>query len=418
MMQLPLVEIDEVFQQFKTEGWLYTSSFIQISKNFLKLYLPVDPYKVDFDILKNAYLDNIGFKDYEIFDEEIQLSEEDSMMEHIKKNRILKLKNAIKNENEFHKYICSLYVNIIREPKEELVATFLMVNEDLKEIDIRLTEIQKKLDKIHSENDTKKVQEEKPVLVYYYERNSKAREEIIRFLTTDVNDYILFNCLDRGIVSKILRTPPYKYRWNRDSYKPKFPSDLENKFGDLDVDEFEFLFNLYNSDKQIFYKLLERYISTKNINSQILERMDKHHLLYKRKAVISEALKTFEGGFKIMFTNAIPTIIEGILHDLCLIEGVNENDLISKGLNYKLDLLHGTLKQDLFYEYYAFRFRLLRNKIAHGELNSDIVDEVSDLFLLDLFHICRIVFNIKLKLNQKRYAIERIINNLLEPDYR
>lgn len=40
-----------------------------------------------------------------------------------------------------------------------------------------------------------------------------------------------------------------------------------------------------------------------------------------------------------MFANAVPPIIEGIFHDLCIICGTTDNELLSEGFQEKLNRL-------------------------------------------------------------------------------
>lgn len=115
---------------------------------------------------------------------------------------------------------------------------------------------------------------------------------------------------------------------------------------------------------------------------------------------------------------AVPSIIEGIFHDLCILIGEKENNLLKEGFQYKLDKLHGYLGTEMYYEYYSFRFRLFRNKVSHGRLSKTDVDELADLLLLDLYQICRIVYSDRLDMNHKRHVVDELNKNLAKPDYK
>ncbi|HLT32181.1 MAG TPA: hypothetical protein VKZ98_00195, partial [Aquaticitalea sp.] len=129
-------------------------------------------------------------------------------------------------------------------------------------------------------------------------------------------------------------------------------------------------------------------------------------------------LNIYKTGSKVMFATAVPSIIEGIFHDLCILIGEKENDLLKEGFQYKLDKLHEYLDLDLHYEYYSFRFRLFRNKVSHGRLTKKDVDELADLLLLDLYQVCQLVSTDKLDLNHKRFVIHELNKNLKVPDYK
>ena len=165
---------------------------------------------------------------------------------------------------------------------------------------------------------------------------------------------------------------------------------------------------LYKDDKIAFNQYITQHIDNHQIVFQLQALVREHHLLDVRSEIINEALNIYENGAKIMFANAVPTIIEGVFHDLCIEIGEDENELLQQGFQYKLDKLKDTLSYELYYEYYAFKFRLFRNKVAHGRLTVDDVNELSDLLLLDLFQVCKLVSSTKLPLTQKRFLIDTI----------
>jgi hypothetical protein len=367
---------------------------------------------VDFPTLRDAYLANIDFEKIKETKEEPQLNII------IRDHRIEKIEKAIKNEDEFHKYICKSYYDLVKEPKEELLSTFIQASQDFRTIDETLRKIDTQLNEITKRNNINEIQEKKPILHYYKEQNEKAREEILNFLKNDIKEYALNTCFDNSFLSGLLGRVQYIYRWNPDSFKPRYPNDLENKFGNLPVPEFMDLSNLYKEDKPAFNVYLSEFIVNQSIVFSIRNLIYKHHLLAVRDEIILESLNTFEHGAKIMFANAVPTIIEGILHDLCLLNGEDENEILTKGFQHKLDRLQKLLSYDLNYEYYSFRFRLFRNKVAHGRLTKQDVNELADLLLLDLYDICKLVFSMKLKLNQKRFVIDELNKDISKPEYK
>jgi hypothetical protein len=214
-----------------------------------------------------------------------------------------------------------------------------------------------------------------------------------------------------------MRTP-YNYEWHPKSYKPRYPNDLENKFGKLPYPDFVDLCKQYKKDKPTFYAFLKKYIVDEKIVSSIHELVQHHHILDERKEIIYETLYIYQHGAKIMFAIAVPTIIEGIFHDLCLLIGEKENDLLKEGFQYKLDKLQNQFGWELYYEYYSFRFRLFRNKVVHGRLTHIDIDELADLLLLDLYQVCELVQSDKLNLNHKRFVIDELHKNISKPDFK
>ncbi len=405
-------ELSKIFEKLKEDGLVFRCNFSQLSKHFLSNFLPLDIFSVDFETLKAAYLEHIEFT------EEKEIESEGELNKLIRKKRNEEIFTATINETNFHKYICKTYFSLIKEPKEELLQTFVKASQDIKAIDEILRDIQKQMDEIHNRNQTDEIQEKKPILHYYKHHNERAKEEILNFIKDGINEYALNSCYDDSILTHWFLKNSYSYSWNAKSFKVTYPNDLENKFGILPYPDFIELSNQYKNDKPTFYKYLTQFISEEEIVFSTNELIQHHHVLDVRKEIIAEALNTYQHGAKSIFTNAVPTIIEGVLHDLCLLIGEKENDLLQEGFQYKLDKLQPVLGWQLYYEYYSFRFRLIRNKVAHGRLTKADVDELADLLLLDLHQVCKLVQSDKIELNHKRFVIDELNKNIANPDFK
>lgn len=406
-------EISDVFKKLQDNGLIFRCDFYQISKHFLKEFLPVNPFVADFDILVKTYLENIEF------DKEEKEKSEHEFVKSFRQRKKAEIETAVKNELEFHKYICKRYLYLVKEPKEQLLEYFVKASSDIKEIDETLADIKKQLDEIYKNNDATEIQEKKPVLYHYQSHNEKARSEILSFIKDDIRSYSLNQCYDDSLLSGfMMMNVPYNYRWNPKSYRPSYPSDIENKFGELELDEFYKLRDKYEKDKPAFYSFLTQYIQDESVVDSVSKLIQYHHILDARKEIIYETLNIYNNGAKIMFAVAVPSIIEGIFHDLCLLVGEKENDLLKEGFQYKLDKLQNHLNYELYYEYYSFRFRLFRNKVSHGRLTKSDVDELADLLLLDLHQVCRLVQSDNFHLNHKRFVIDELNKNLTSPDFK
>jgi hypothetical protein len=405
-------DVSKIFEKLKGDGLIFRCNFSQISKHLLKEFLPVNPFSVDFETLAKSYLEHIEFAKQE------EKESEHELIKSFREERNNEISTVVKNESEFHKYICKTYFDIIKEPKEELLDAFVKASEDIKEIDETLADIQNKIDEIYKNNDSTEIQEKKPILYYYQEHNEKAKAEILIFIKNEIKDYSLSNCYDNSLLSGLMMRTPYSYKWNPKSYKPRYPNDLENKFGELPYPAFVDLCKKYKEDKSAFYSFLAKHISDEEIVFSTNQLVQHHHILDSRKEIIYETLNIYQHGAKIMFAVAVPTIIEGILHDLCLLVGEKENDLLKEGFQYKLDKLQSHFGWELYYEYYSFRFRLFRNKVSHGRLTKVDVDQLADLLLLDLYQVFKLVQSDKLHLNQKRFVIDELNKNLSKPDFK
>jgi hypothetical protein len=405
LSRLKQSDLDEGLDRLLKGDLIYRCSFSQIAKHFLTPYFSIPTFSSDFTSIRNAYIEATS-EDKKIEAKvlfEIPGLEPDPLPE---------------EEQAFYQYICDRYLYLKKEPKESLANLYEDATKDIREIDARLIDIQQKLDEITKANDANDIQEKKPVLYFFQEHNDKAKAEILRFMLHDIKQYALRESYKGHLGLVFWWNVPYRYRGNPNGYKPRLPHDLDNKFRYLTLSSLEKLKVKYEEDKPAFYHDLERYIKKEETVFSIGNLLGQNHILYGRGEIIDDALKTYESGGKIMFAHAVPTIIEGILHELCLQIDEKENDLLQKGFQYKLDQLLPVFGVELYYEYYSFRFRIIRNKIAHGRLTKSDVDELADLMLLDLHQICKLTLSTKLQLNQKRFVIDELSKTMESPDYK
>jgi len=400
--ELTVGDLIKIFDDFKDKGLIFDAGFEQIARRFLSKYVPGISFSTAFDALKAAY--------------EKHMEESDDIVIIVNgKEEVLK-SDIPDDEEQFYEYICRKYFFLKREPRVELMNLYRQATEDLRSVDETLKYINDKLEEITKRNKAGEIQEKKPILYHYQRLNEKAKSQIYDFMLYEIEEYALSSSYDMLAFS--FDRVPYNYRWNPDGYKPAIPNDLMNKFGDLPFPKFRELVKLYKEDKVAFFSYLDQFIQQQNIVNDIRYLLTKHHLFEKRSDVILEALSTYETGAKIMFANAVPTIIEGIFHDLCLLSGDTEDNLLQQGFQYKLDFLQPVLSWELYYEYYAFRFRIFRNKVAHGRLEKSDVDELADLLLLDLHHVIKMAFSKKLALNKKLSLIDKLSQSIESPDYK
>ncbi|MGV3460239.1 MAG: hypothetical protein ACO1N9_07275 [Flavobacterium sp.] len=404
-------EMSEIFKKLKDAGVVFRCNLNQISKHLLKEFLPVNPFSVDFQTLLTSFMEHVQF------DTQIDEYKDDFIKDyHLKQKK--ELTEAMASEVSFHRYICKVYLDLAKEPRIELLEAYEKAVADLTEIDETLDDIQEKLDGITKRNNSTEIQEKKPILYYYQAHNENAKKAILTFIKNDIRDYALTNSYNNSLWGSLMMRVPYNYSWNPKSYKPRYPNDLQNKLGEFAYRKFLDIYKQYKEDKPGFYAFLTKYIADENIVFSIGDLLHHHHILDGRKEIIEETLDIYQTGSKIMFATAVPSIIEGIFHDLCILVGEKENDLLREGFQYKLDKLHEHLGLDLHYEYYAFRFRLFRYKVSHGRLTKEDVAELADLLLLDLYQVCKLVSTDKLDLNHKRFVVYELNKDLVKPDYK
>ena len=85
-----------------------------------------------------------------------------------------------------------------------------------------------------------------------------------------------------------------------------------------------------------------------------------------------------------------PLQIEGIFADICREIGVSENQLDISSLNDKLQHIDGKMGSFFFFEYYSFKFPVLRNLVAHGGLVDGELEDTAVHLMLDLLPVCEL----------------------------
>jgi hypothetical protein len=400
-------DLGDGLDKLKKDDLIFRLDFEQIAKHFLNDHLPLAVFKTDFRTFWESYL------------AETAVQREKTQSSLFRQLGIEQVDKVPEVPQEFYKYICKKYFDLVREPMRELVNSYAQTTSDMREIDQTLANITGRLKEIYERNDPAEIQEMNPILHYYKDHNERARAVVLKFLLHKVKDHALSASLDQRFLNSFMGYSTYNYSWNAQSYTPKMPDDLANKFGLLPYPDYRELQELYHKDKSAFASYLLEYIEQEEVVWSINNKISHHHILSGKRELITEVLNAYANGSKLMFASAVPTIIEGILHELCLLVGISEHDLMQpkRGFQYKLDVLNDKLGIELNYEYYSFRFRIFRNKVAHGRLTIEDAHEIADMLLLDLRHICELVFSMKLPVNQKRFVIEELFKNLQQPDY-
>ncbi len=112
------------------------------------------------------------------------------------------------------------------------------------------------------------------------------------------------------------------------------------------------------------------------------------------------------------------TIIEGIFHDICIALGTSENEVLGMGFQEKVNIMKKYLDYHFNHEYYSFKFRLLRNKVAHGLMDAAEATEITDLILLDVRDAAKLSRSMQIPLNQKKFFLHQALKEGKKGDFR
>lgn len=230
----------------------------------------------------------------------------------------------------------------------------------------------------------------------------------MKFISEDIDFYVLSRCTTSSDINNILHgltislfsgDMPYQYSQGvyflpeLDQYNVRSLTVLSNKFLDTYPNEYHEIKELYEKNKIEFFSFAKEYIlfdigRIKSGISRIEDYIEKNHIIARRKETILTILKHFKNEDFISVVNMLPMQIEGIFHDICIEVGINESTLDICSINQKLKLLQPHVLHFIYFEYYSFKFPIIRNVVAHGKLIEDNIEQTAIMLMLDLLPVC------------------------------
>jgi hypothetical protein len=278
-------------------------------------------------------------------------------------------------------------------PRDKLAELHSWASEDLLAIEANIA---------HCESAIKEVRERSPktdedpsdirFYKHYLELYEDAKNEIVEVLKHDMCSKAL--CASYGSSSMFSAWAlqiPWSFRRYPKRFEPSSFSQVRHAFGRLPLREFPEVQRLYEAqDRMQFDQRLEGFIADTKPVENIRRLLEEHHLLADRKRVLLPALKAYEREEFELFISATAAQIEGIFADCCLLSKIPVDELRCGSIIKKLDKLK---KVPIYidYAYYACKFPILRNRIAHGRMLTGDPRRDAHLLLLDLYDCCRIV---------------------------
>lgn len=380
---------------------IYRLSLVQIAKRFLSYTLEVNPYQSSFPQIRNSYIES---------------SEKDDVSE---------------NENEFYLSVAKDYLWLSHEPKDKLLELFYRATDDIKKIDSQLHYINDELNKLESNKKSNgwlngEERYNRNLLDYYKDKNESAKFEILDFMSKDIEPYAFNQCRASTSMDMMkgffIGEMPYRYsrgimfHAEFDRYDVKNMTEMSNKFLDLPVPTSREVKKLYKSDKEQFYLFAKEYISgelqgMKNALEKINEYIETNHLIASRKDILLTILKHYQNKDFISVVNILPMQIEGIFHDICLEIGIDESRLDISSINEKLRILQSHMNHFICFEYYSFKFPVIRNMVAHGKLMEGDVEHTAIMLMLDLLPVCDLSLSDEIPTNKKINLLKNVLDN-------
>jgi len=315
------------------------------------------------------------------------------------------------NSKDFWVFVEKEYLHLEVEPKEKFTEISFRVNKDLSALAENLTYIKCELNALEDRKKslgrlTADERYYRNQLEYFEKKNLVAKDEIIDFMTHKIKQHAIAKASTQNPFrvtfpfSSWLGESPYAFgqrlRWDfKDPYDVRSLDEYSNKFQDLPVPSYIEFVEECKSSPEKFKENATAYIDGfpdewLSVREKIDNLIGKSHILYSRKQVIATMLKHFEEKDYISFVSMAPLQIEGIFADICREIGVSENQLDISSLNDKLHHIDERMRSFFFFEYYSFKFPILRNLVAHGGLVDGDLEDAAIHLMLDLLPVCEL----------------------------
>lgn len=306
---------------------------------------------------------------------------------------------------DFWKLMTKNELGLFSDPKKEIVELILKTQSDLNKISEILSFIDSEI-KLNKENKNGGTKERyyKRQLDHYRQQNLKTKERVLLYIEKEIKIHALQRCSEPPVPVKIVGGDYFEMPYGTDYFfyrmlDPRNLTDLSNKFVSLFASHSnEFLEEYENSDSQNKKYMAHLYIKECGVIERIQDTIKKSHIFNRRKTLLEELIDSFNKKNYILCVNILPLQIEGIFADFCRELGTSEEELGISSINAKIEKI-SEKTHFMFFEYYSFKFPILRNLVAHGELIESDLEEAAINLILDLEPLCYLSENKDLPTN-------------------
>jgi hypothetical protein len=318
-----------------------------------------------------------------------------------------------KEEELFYKYILINYLNIYSSPYNNFTLLLKKFQVFLNKVIDELEKLENKIEDYEKKDIlTVEGRYHKKHLKYYYEKNSEIKDNIIKFISIDIYHKAYSKCQDSvntdllidklGIKNLIRVASPVSEFYK---FKPQYIENFNEfiyKFGFLPLGGIEKLMNFYKDDEEKFMNIIKGLIE--NISQEIKDLISINHILSNRKEILETIFNHFNKNDYISINNMLPLQIEGLFYDFCILLGISEKSIEISSLNNKLEKIADKSKDKNLsfwsYEYFTFKFPIIRNKVSHGRIFEANNELQAYYLLLDLYNVINLIIDDKIELNK------------------
>ena len=380
-----MIDVSNCIKEVKKNHDTLNAEFKTLTREFLNYFISDDCLLLPFPNLREKYIERLDVEKYDF----IEVPE---------------------NEDEFYNKICKTYFCLVPNDSSNLEQKVLAIVEDLNKIEKDKSSYIKQLEDLKKKEFEEGKNYKEKLLIHFINKQKEAEEQILSYIKKHLSTETNKNKIEIFPSFQIFPENTYHYNFAPHIYKIENLSEIRNKLQNVRLGRYFELEKLYRTNKLQFLEELKKDFSLEETIKSIKDSVSKNKKLSQRKDLIEDILDLIKNGKTQLFCNVVPQQIEGILYDYCIEFGIDENSLLNSTLGDKINLLieKGNTKVD--YEYFAFIFPLIRNRVAHGKLIEQNLDLNSWLLLLDLKSACEWLLSSKLESNKNI----NFINNLNE----
>lgn len=309
--------------------------------------------------------------------------------------------------------------------KEVFISNYIYISQiiiaDLCEINERLDYLKNLDASIPVEKDY-----EHRKLRYFANLNKQARDEIIKFLSSRLQDYLIehksINYVSRqdDKLLNLLLQGCYEYGFFKKYYDPNYDFSTEAKIRfipGVKLDNFLDVINSYiklkDEDYNAYQIELDRIVNENNVLEYLCEKIEVHNIL-KRRLEVFNTLKTLYAEKKWQsFISLAVLQIEGLFHDCCNVLKINELSGPTGTLVEKVDksFRDNHILMLSVYPHYMFEIPKIRNEIAHtGLIEADNLEYIANELVLDLNTVISWIYEI----SHNKYKTLMMISDALD----
>ena len=297
----------------------------------------------------------------------------------------------------FWEFICKEVLWLGDLPRNHLLELYEKAAEDLRQIDSLISKCndllgddQLEINGLSWDKQNRNYREK--YIKYLLELNQLAKEEVISDIKTGLNRRAVALSGRKDMKWRLNYGPPDG--WDSVFPSPRDPcslSDIRHKLLQAPIHEYPEWERLYREDRGEFHCRLANYIVSYNVVRELRRLVDSNYRLSIRAKVLRELIDAYDGEKPVLFTSVVPLQIEGLLEDYCLELGMDADSVGSCPLVDKVNRINASSAGFIDYAYFAFRFPIVRNLVAHGKWRGEDEQRLADLLLLDLHGVCNLI---------------------------